>query len=151
MPEFRERLHPSPWLHLVALLALPASMLVLAPVSLPAGIATGVVLSGGLIVLLWALAPVIEIADGVLRAGRARIPLRLLGPVEVARGEEARQARGPGLDARAWLMLRGDVDPVVRIEILDDDDPTPYWLLSSRRPDDLALALGSGTSAADGP
>ncbi|MBU1249649.1 MAG: DUF3093 domain-containing protein [Actinobacteria bacterium] len=147
MPVFRERLHPSPWLHLVALLALPASMLVLAPVSLPAGVVTGVVLSGGLILLLWALAPVIEIAEGVLTAGRARISLRLLGSVEIARGEEARQARGPGLDARAWLLLRGDVDPVVRIEIADADDPTPYWLISSRRPDDLAIAISSAPAA----
>ena len=129
----------------MALLALPASMLVLAPVSLPAGVATGAVLSGGLIVLLWALAPVIEIADGVLAAGRARIPLRLLGAVDIARDEEARQARGPGLDARAWLLLRGDIDPVVRIQIVDDDDPTPYWLISSRRPEDLASAIGAGS------
>lgn len=147
MPVFRERLHPSPWLHLVALLALPASMLVLAPVSLPAGVVTGVVLSGGLILLLWALAPVIEIADGVLTAGRARISLRLLGSVTITRGEDARQTRGPGLDARAWLLLRGDVDPVVRIEIADVDDPTPYWLISSRRPEDLAIAISSGSAA----
>ena len=151
MPEFRERLHPSPWLHLVALLALPASMLVLAPVSLPAGVATGVILSGGLIVLLWALAPVIEIADGALRAGRARIPIHLLGSVEVTRGEEARQARGPSLDARAWLLLRGDVDPIVRIEVTDADDPTPYWLISSRRPEELALAITSAAPAQEHP
>jgi len=143
MPAFRERLHPSAWLHVVALLALPASMLVLAPVSLAAGITTGLTLSGALIALLWALAPVIEVADGVLRAGRARIPLSLLGAVQVVRGEEARHARGPGLDARAWLLLRGDVDPVVRMEVIDEQDPTPYWLLSSRRPDDLARAIGA--------
>lgn len=151
MPAFRERLHPSPWLHLVALLALPASMLVLAPVSLTAGVVTGAVLSGGLIALLWALAPVIEITDKTLRAGRASIPLRLLGAVQIARGEEARQARGPGLDARAWLMLRGDVDPVVRVDIDDAADPAPYWLLSSRRPEELALAISSGAQAAEHP
>ncbi|MER3390045.1 MAG: DUF3093 domain-containing protein [Microcella sp.] len=150
MPLFRERLHPSAWLHIVALLALPASILVLAPVSVPAGVVTGLVLSGALISLLWALAPVIEVADGALTAGRARIPLSLLGAVQVARGEDARQARGPGLDARAWLLLRGDVDPVVRITIDDDDDPTPYWLISSRRPDELALAIGAGAAPAAG-
>jgi hypothetical protein len=141
MPVFRERLHPSVWLHLVALLAIPASMLVLAPVSVLAGAVTGIAFSGGLIIVLWALSPVIEIADGALRAGRARIPLDLLSDVVVARGTEARHARGPGLDARAWLLLRGDIDAVVRVDVSDADDPAPYWLLSTRRPDELAGAI----------
>ena len=28
------------------------------------------------------------------------------------------------------------------IPLADDSDPTPYWLVSSRRPDALAAALG---------
>ena len=126
-------------------------MLVLAPVNLTAGVVTGVVVSSGLIALLWALAPTIEIGQGALKAGRARIPLHFVGSVSIARGEEARHARGPGLDARAWLLLRGDVDPVVRIEIVDEQDPTPYWLISSRRPDDLVSAFGVASTAASTP
>ena len=141
MPVYRERLHPSPWLHLIALLAIPASALVLAPVNPLAGALTGVALSGGLIAVLWLLAPVIEIADGTLRAGRARIALSDLGDTVVARALEARQERGPGLDARAWLLLRGDIDGVVRVEVTDDDDPAPYWLMSTRRPEELARAI----------
>jgi hypothetical protein len=30
---------------------------------------------------------------------------------------------------------------VVRVELTDPEDPTPYWLVSSRRPDALARAL----------
>jgi hypothetical protein len=29
----------------------------------------------------------------------------------------------------------------VRVEVVDPQDPTPYWLVSTRRPDDLARAL----------
>jgi hypothetical protein len=29
----------------------------------------------------------------------------------------------------------------VRVDVADDDDPTPYWLVSSRRPAALAAAL----------
>ena len=44
MPEYREKLWPSPWIYISTLLLVPASILVLAPVSLPAGIVTGIVL-----------------------------------------------------------------------------------------------------------
>jgi Protein of unknown function (DUF3093) len=33
------------------------------------------------------------------------------------------------------------VDPVVRIEITDPSDRTPYWLTSTRNPDRLLAAL----------
>ena len=38
-------------------------------------------------------------------------------------------------------MIRGWVDPVVRVGIEDPDDPVPYWLISTRRPEDLIRAL----------
>ena len=44
MPDYREKLWPTPWIYLSSLLLVPASILVLAPVSMPAGIATGVIL-----------------------------------------------------------------------------------------------------------
>ncbi len=45
------------------------------------------------------------------------------------------------LDARAWLLLRGWIPGVVRVRLDDPDDPTPYWLVSSRHPRRLAAAL----------
>jgi len=33
------------------------------------------------------------------------------------------------------------VQPVVRVPITDPADPAPYWLLSSRRPRELAAAI----------
>ncbi len=38
-------------------------------------------------------------------------------------------------------MIRGWVQPVVRVPITDPADPAPYWLLSSRRPKELAAAI----------
>jgi hypothetical protein len=35
------------------------------------------------------------------------------------------------------------VDPVVRIEIEDPSDRTPYWLASSRHPEQLIAALNA--------
>ncbi|GAB4069477.1 hypothetical protein GCM10028777_31500 [Angustibacter speluncae] len=137
----QERLWPSPgWWVVVALGAamagaavLPVGVLVVAPVAL-------VVLAACAAGLVAASARVV-VADGELRAGPARVPVGLLGEAVALRGEQARHARGPGLDARAFLVLRGWVDPVVRVELVDPQDPTPYWLVSTRRPDDLVRAL----------
>ena len=41
----------------------------------------------------------------------------------------------------AFLMLRAWVGPVVRVEITDPDDPTPYWVFSVRNPEALVTAL----------
>ena len=49
--------------------------------------------------------------------------------------------RGTGLDARAYLVIRGWVHSVVRVPITDPADPAPYWLLSTRRPTELAAAI----------
>jgi hypothetical protein len=48
------------------------------------------------------------------------------------------------LDGRAYLCLRGWISPVVRVELDDPDDPTPYWLVSTRRPAQLVAALAEG-------
>lgn len=150
MSSYRERLWPAAWMYIVILLIVPASLLVFAPISIPAGIVTAIVLVAGSVALLLATAPVIEVDDGTLAAGRARIPLELVGDADVARGAEARHARGPGLDARAHLVLRGWVDPVLRVEVLDPDDPAPYWLLSTRRPEELAAAIEAARAGGAG-
>ncbi|MDX2025238.1 DUF3093 family protein, partial [Microcella sp.] len=52
-------------------------------------------------------------------------------------------ARGQRLDARAFLVLRPDIPAVLRVAVTDPDDPTPYWLLSTRRPEELAAAIAA--------
>lgn len=143
MSSYRERLWPSIWIYLATALVIPASILVLAPVSIVAGIVAALVLFGGLTGIFVVLAPVIEVKDGTLTAGKARIPIELLGPASVFRGDAATLQRGQRLDARAWLCLRGWVDPVVKIPLEDPDDPTPYWLVSSRNPEGLKAALSA--------
>lgn len=147
MESYRERLWPAPWIGLIAALAVPASLLTFAPVSVLAGAIVGIALALGVIAAAVLSAPVIVVADGMLRAGSARIPLSLVGATTVARGDDARLARGQQLDARAHLVLRPDVAPVVRIEVTDPDDPAPYWLVSTRRPEELAAAIADAPRA----
>jgi len=93
-------------------------------------------------------APRVEVGDGWLRAGRARIAGEFLGDAEALDAAETRRVAGPGADARAYLLLRPYLKRAVRVTVRDDRDPTPYWLVSSRDPEHLATAIrvisGSG-------
>ncbi|MGV8912327.1 MAG: DUF3093 domain-containing protein [Rhodoglobus sp.] len=138
---YRERLWPTAWLYISTALVIPASILVFMPINILAGYITAVVLYSGIVLFLLSTAPTIEVADGELRAGKARLPVEIIGTVTTFNGQEATLERGQRLDARAWLMIRGWVAPVAKIEVNDESDPTPYWLLSSRTPELLAEAI----------
>lgn len=83
----------------------------------------------------------VEVRDGQLRAGRAHLPLTYVGAVMPLDKEETRLLAGRDANARAHLAMRPYVKRSVRVEITDPADPTPYWLISTRRPKQLAAAL----------
>jgi len=147
MTVFRERLWAAPWLYIATALVIPASILVFAPINMTAGIIVAIVLYAGCVWMLIAGSPVIEVTATELRAGRARIERRHLGRADGFDDSEATLQRGQKLDARAWLLIRGWVKPVVRVEVLDPQDPAPYWLLSTRRPSELARTLNDRPGA----
>jgi Protein of unknown function (DUF3093) len=86
----------------------------------------------------------ISVHDGVLTAGRARIPLVHVSEVVPLDADDTRRLAGRDADARAYLLLRPYLRRAVRIGIDDPADPTPYWLVSTRRPERLAAALRHG-------
>lgn len=83
----------------------------------------------------------VRVADGELRVGRAVLPLRYVGRVEVVDRRAKQAALGPELDPAAYVLHRAWVGPLVRLEVTDPDDPTPYWVFSVREPDRLLSAL----------
>ncbi len=138
---YSEKLHPNPWIWLVAAGMSAAGILVFAPISIAAGITAALVLFAIISVLLVVSTPSITVTPDTLRVGRATIERRHVGAVSQFRGKEATAERGTRLNGLAYLCIRGWVDPVVRIEITDPSDPTPYWLTSTRRPEQLLAAL----------
>ena len=90
--------------------------------------------------LRYGAAPV-AVDEDTLTAGRARIPLELLGAAEPLTGEDARLARGRECDPRAYLLLRPYVSGAVRVRLTDPADPAPYWLVATRHPERLAEVL----------
>ena len=139
---YRERLWPAPWVFVAAALVIPASLLVFLPINPFVGVVVAVLLYLGCVGLLLAASPVIEVTETHFVAGKAKLPLALVGEVSGFTGEEARQERGPRLDARAYLLIRGWVDPVAKVGVDDANDPAPYWLVSTRNPGAVADALG---------
>ncbi|MDR6970812.1 DUF3093 domain-containing protein [Leifsonia shinshuensis] len=147
MDLYRERLWATPWLFISTLLVIPAIMLVFAPINFSVGVVLAIVVYVAFAVFLVVTAPTIRVTEDELVAGSARIPLALVGAPTAYRGEEATQERGRRLDARAWLLIRGWIKPVVKVPVLDADDPAPYWLLSTRNPDQLVRVLGEARPA----
>ena len=47
------------------------------------------------------------------------------------------------MDPAAFVLHRTWVGPMVLVVLDDPDDPTPYWLISSRDPEKLIAALRS--------
>lgn len=78
-----------------------------------------------------------------LHVGAAFLESSAIGAVTVLDRAGYRHRLGVGADARAYLVTRPYLDHGVTVEIDDAGDPTPYWLLSSRHPQQLAAALGA--------
>ncbi len=83
----------------------------------------------------------VDVADGWLRAGRARISGEFLAGAESLDAHATRQVAGPDADARAYLLLRPYLKRAVQVTVRDARDPTPYWLVASRDPEHLAAAI----------
>ncbi len=132
---YTERLGvPARWWALATMFV--ASVLVAFLVATPAWVAflvTGVLvaLSTGLFVGYGAAR--LSVRDGMFRAGRAEVPVHLVGEVTALDPEHARLLAGAQADARAYLLLRPYLRRAVRVDIADPADPTPYWLVATRR------------------
>ncbi|MBT0769204.1 DUF3093 domain-containing protein [Kineosporia sp. J2-2] len=141
--QLSETLWPSPALW-VLLVALGASFgLIPGPVNTTFAVITGVVTAVLAVALIVTLTPKVELAKGVFSAGRASVPASLIAKVEPLDAGQMRVAHGVELDARAFLCTRGWVRTGIRVTLNDPEDPTPYWLISTRKPQEWVRALGS--------
>lgn len=146
-PAYRERLWPSAGVWLAAACVGIGFGLIVARLDGRWAVITALVTVAAMAGFLVLTTPLLEVRDGTFTAGRARIPVGLLGAAEVLDADRMRQERGTGLDARAYLCLRGWVAAGVKVPLHDEQDPTPYWLLSSRHPAALASSLETARHA----
>lgn len=144
-PVFRERLY-LPWWHWV--LPLFAAGLLAAEVNMGyPGVRAWLpylILIPLALLLLWRFSSAtVIVRDGELFVGEAHLPLRFAGETQIIPGRLKRQVLGPAFDPAAFALHRSWVAPMVWIHVTDEEDPTPYWLVSTRHPDQLVAAMNS--------
>lgn len=146
-----ERLTPSAGAWIVAFVFASLFGVVLVPLGLVIAAAVGVAAVIIMAVVLVVTSPVIEVTDQQLRAGRAQIGREHVGTVTALDRDAWQRAMSTGFDPRDFHLTRGWVATGVRVQITDPADPTPAWQLSTRRPEDLVLALtASGSPGREG-
>ncbi|PPK64642.1 DUF3093 domain-containing protein [Actinokineospora auranticolor] len=141
--EYRERLHLTWYLWPLPLLAagLLAAEIHMGYPGVRAWLPYAVIIPLALLLLWRAGRTRVRVADGELWVGDAHLPLRHAGTIAVHDERNKRRVLGPHLDPAAFLVHRSWVRPLVRVEVTDPEDPTPYWVFSTRHPERLVAAL----------
>ncbi len=144
--KFKERSPWPIWLWLFLLfLAASLALAVWAALGTRWGSITMLVQLLGLIYLSQRTVLAIEVSESQLRVGDAHIDRKYLGNVVALTTEEMRQCRGPLSDPAGFMALRFWISTGVKVEIKDSSDPTPYWLISSKKAQPLVAALSLKT------
>jgi hypothetical protein len=77
----------------------------------------------------------------VLWAGPAHLPAGVISRSAEIPSSAKSAALGRQLDPAAYVLHRAWVGPLVLLVLDDPDDPTPYWLVSTRHPERVLAAL----------
>ncbi|GAA1396104.1 DUF3093 domain-containing protein [Catellatospora coxensis] len=143
MPGHTERLSVPWWLWLPSLLvgAVLAAQVGLGAAGPRGWVAYPVVLTL-VAVGLWRLGRIrISVTEDEFLVDDARLPLRHVAQAIPLDAATKRELLGPSADPMAFVIQRPWVPGAVQVVLDDPDDTTPYWVISSRRPEDLARAL----------
>lgn len=89
----------------------------------------------------------VHLEDGVLHVRGARIPVRHLGAVTPLDRAGVHRQLGPLSQPSAFVCRRPWLTTAVRLDLTDPEDDTPYWLVGTRRPRELARALVAAGAA----
>lgn len=83
----------------------------------------------------------VRVAKGNLHVDDAVLPMKFIEAVEPLSGLPLRDALSAQLHPIAFVIQRPWIRSAVKITLNDPDDPTPYWIVSSRRAEALAETL----------
>lgn len=115
--------------------------------SLPIWVPHAVLLAVAAVVLMWFGKTELKVVgngeDTELWVGAAHLPVSVLARCADVPKSAKSAALGRQLDPAAYVVHRAWVGPMVLLVLDDPDDPTPYWLVSTRHPDRVLAALRS--------
>ena len=103
--------------------------------------------AGALLLIRWG-ATTIEVTETDLRAAAQRLPLASVSDVSALDRAQTSALRGPRADPAAYLLVRPNLPCAVYVAIKGRPAERPYWLIGTRRPDELAAAIELGRPAA---
>ena len=139
---FREVLRPPIWvLAFIYFLFLSIVLSVWAALDNRATLAT---LALSTIALIWisiSMTSEITIDGEVLRIDKSNIELKYLGKATVLDKNAMRLLRTRDADPAAYLAIKFWEPRGVRVELNDARDKTPYWLVTSKRGEEIAALL----------
>jgi hypothetical protein len=148
-PEYDERLTVPAWWWLPA--AVAAAVLAIEvhlaarSVPLPAVVLLTAALAAGLLLALGRTR--VTVRPGELRVAGVRLPLRLVSEVAPLDAAGRRVLLGPAGDPAAFVVQRAWASGAVYLRLDDPAGTIPYWLVSTRRPVELAGALQAARAA----
>jgi Protein of unknown function (DUF3093) len=140
---YRERLRTPLWWYPIAIgvAVLLAAEFHLAGLPLTDWIPYGVLVPLS-VLIVWSLGRGELVIDGQeLRIRGAHIALRYLTGAIALDGRTLRRVVGREGDPGAFVSIRPWIGPGVQVLLDDPDDPTPYWVISSRHPDAVVRTL----------
>jgi len=144
-PVYRERVLPSVASIWSLVLVTPVAWLTFLPfvekLGEFTGVGIGLFITIAVLVSIWFAAPVIEVDETGFAVGETLLPLSAIGGYEVVPKERAFVERGSNLDPGAYVRFQLSVNTLIKLQVVDPDDRTPYWLIATRRPEQIADCL----------
>jgi hypothetical protein len=140
---FREVIAPPIWLlAFIYFLFTSVSISIWAALGNTPALWSQIILTIALVAIALRSRMVIEVDEKELRINNAHIELKYLGDIRILDTDSMRLVRGRDADPAAFLAMRFWTSRGVLVRVKDDRDTTPYWLITSKRGDQLAAALG---------
>ena len=94
-----------------------------------------------IIYIAFAMRSTITLDGDELRIDRAHIETKYLGKVTILDSEAMRLLRTRDADPAAYLAIKFWTPTGIKIQVIDPRDPTPYWLITSKRGENIAALL----------
>jgi hypothetical protein len=143
---YRETMRTPVWWYLVAIFVagLLAAEFHISSLALTDWLSFGILLPLSA-VIVWAIGRgPLEISGGELRIRGAHIPLADVGGAVALDAATLRRVVGREGDPAAFVSIRPWIGPGVQLWVDDPDDPTPYWVVSSRHPQRVVELIRAG-------
>ncbi|MFD0558854.1 DUF3093 family protein [Stackebrandtia endophytica] len=83
----------------------------------------------------------VRVSAGSFHVDDAVLPLEVIESVQPLTGTALRDALSAQLHPIAFVIQRPWIKSAVKVTLADPGDPTPYWIISSRRAHTLAEVL----------